>query len=81
MEKPQKNRQEVNGRILEIQSKIDKMISAAVKQEATDNRTRNTESFPAGPTDLTPISHIPGQHGWGSSVGNIPPILSNGQSL
>ncbi|RAQ43547.1 Zn(II)2Cys6 transcription factor [Aspergillus flavus] len=77
VEKPQKNRQEVNGRILEIQSKIDKMISAAVKQEATDNRTRNTESFPAGPTDLTPISHIPGQHGWGSSVGNIPPILSN----
>ncbi|GMG27072.1 unnamed protein product [Aspergillus oryzae] len=45
------------------------MISAAVKQEATDNRTRNTESFPAGPTDLTPISYIPGQHGWvGSGV-------------
>ncbi|KAE8419711.1 hypothetical protein BDV36DRAFT_130925 [Aspergillus pseudocaelatus] len=77
-EKPQKNHQQLNNRILEIQSKIDKMISSAVKQEATDNRARpSTESLPPWPTDLAPMSHVPGQPGWGPSVGTALPIPSS----
>ncbi|KAE8326205.1 hypothetical protein BDV39DRAFT_206099 [Aspergillus sergii] len=68
-EKPQMNRQQLNDRIVDIQSKIDKMISSAVKQEATDNRTRaSAESFSAWPSDLTSVSNISGQHGWAPSA-------------
>ncbi|KAB8221994.1 hypothetical protein BDV33DRAFT_229871 [Aspergillus novoparasiticus] len=77
-DKPQKNRQQLNDRILDIQSKIDKMISSAVKQEATDDRTRSSaESFPAWPADLTSVSNISGQHGWAPSVGAALPMPSS----
>ncbi|KAE8139791.1 hypothetical protein BDV38DRAFT_280708 [Aspergillus pseudotamarii] len=77
-EKPQKNHQQLNSRILKIQSRIDKMILSAVKQEATDNRTRpRTDSFPQWPTDLAPMSYAPGQPGWGPSVGTALPIPSS----
>ncbi|KAE8316518.1 hypothetical protein BDV41DRAFT_573800 [Aspergillus transmontanensis] len=81
-EKPQKNRQQLNDRIVEIQSKIDKMISTAVKQEATDNRTHpGTESVPAGPAYLAPVSLVPGQHNWDPWVGTtlrMPSSVSSG---
>ncbi|KAK6814539.1 hypothetical protein RU639_009444 [Aspergillus parasiticus] len=77
-DKPQKNRQQLNDRILDIQSRIDKMISSAVKQEATDNRTRSSaESFPAWPAGLTSVSNISGQHGWAPSVGTALPMPSS----
>ncbi|PIG79068.1 Zn(II)2Cys6 transcription factor [Aspergillus arachidicola] len=77
-DKPQKNRQQLNDRILDIQSKIDKMISSAVKQEATDNRTRSSaESFPAWPAGLTSVSSISGQHGWAPSVETALPMPSS----
>ncbi|KAB8234435.1 Zn(II)2Cys6 transcription factor domain-containing protein [Aspergillus alliaceus] len=80
VEKSRNDQKQLNNRIMEIQSKIDKMISTAVSQESAGDKTRSVE----GPFRGWPVgssSNVPGQHIRGPSMGpaiSLPSTVSSG---